>query len=441
MKVIIDSTRTIKPTYEGNPQPQTLPSIPLSVFDKVSYNIHFAIIYAYRAPTPPNAFLENGLKRALSEYREWAGRLGENEKGDLVIHLNDKGVKFVEASVDNKLDEVMPSEPTPNVLKLHPNLVDVEELLQVQLTRFTCGSLVIGFTFHHMIADGRAASNFLLAWGRASQGLDMEALPLHDRNIFHSRNPPHYEFEHGAIEYKIKGSDGPKVDKFPFCNKSTDDIVIRKITFTLDFLSKLKARVSNGRTTFEVLVAHIWRTITKAHGLDGSKNVHVRISVDGRTRMNPRVPNAFFGNLVLWAYPTTSIDNLLREPLAYTAQLIHDNITKLNHNYFQSFIDFSTLKVKEDGLIPLVEKEGEDSVTDYILKQYPNIDVYSWLNLPFNELDFGGGRPNLFMPSYSAMEGVIFIAHSPTSDGSIVAYVTLFKEHMTLFEQSIYSLD
>ncbi|XP_050230359.1 agmatine coumaroyltransferase-2-like [Mercurialis annua] len=451
MKVIMESIRTIKPTYEGNPQPQPQPllSIPLTVFDKVSYNIHFAVIYAYRPPTPPNAILEYGLKKALAKYREWAGRLGENEKGDPVIILNDKGVKFVEASVDNKLDEVMPSEPTSDVLNLHPNLDDVEELLQVQLTRFTCGSLVVGFTTQHMIADGHAVSNFLVAWGRASRGLDVKPLPLHDRNIFNCRSPPYLQFEHGEIEYKVKGGDGTKLDEFGTCNKSTEDIVIRKIIFTSDFLSKLKARVSSGITnnnnkpctTFEVLVAHIWRTITKAHGLGGSENVHVRISVDGRRRMIPKVPNEFFGNLVLWTYPTTSVDDLLSEPLAYATQLIHNNITELNHNYFQSFIDFATLKAKDEGLVSVAKKQAGHSAMEFLWKVYPNMDVYSWLQFPFNELDFGGGRPYLFMPSYCAMEGVAFLVPSLTSDGSIVVFVTLFKDHMTIFEQIVYSLD
>ena len=143
MEVKIESTRTINPIYEGVSSPPTH-FVPLSVFDKVTYNTHIAIIYAYRPPTPPNAIIEHGLGRALSEYREFAGRLEKNENGDPVILLNDKGVKLVEASVDSRLDHVMPLKPSPVILNLHPSLKDVEELVQVQLTRFACGSLVVG---------------------------------------------------------------------------------------------------------------------------------------------------------------------------------------------------------------------------------------------------------------------------------------------------------
>ncbi|EEF34918.1 Anthranilate N-benzoyltransferase protein, putative, partial [Ricinus communis] len=280
MKVKIESTRTIKPAYEGISPSPTLHFIPLSVFDKATYNTHIAVIYAYRPPTPPNATIEYGLKRALSEYREWAGRLGENEKGDPVILMNEKGVKFVEASVNDKLDHVMPLKPSSVILSLHPSLKDVEELVQVQLTRFTCGSLVVGFTAHHLVADGQSTSNFLVAWGRASRGLDMNPLPIHDRTIFNPRKPPHFEFDHRGVEYKSKKmvKNCPNVD-----NIVDDDIIVHKIHFTLDFLSKLKARASsssNGHSnskpssTFESLVAHLWRAITKARGLGGFETTH-----------------------------------------------------------------------------------------------------------------------------------------------------------------------
>ncbi|KAG8655162.1 hypothetical protein MANES_04G011200v8 [Manihot esculenta] len=346
MKVRIESTRTIKPIYEGNCHPPTTHCISLSIFDKITYNGHIAVIYAYRPPTSANATIEFGLQRALSQYREWAGRLGEGEKGDPVIFLNDKGVKLVEASVDGKLDQLMCLKPSPFSHSLHPSLKDVEELLQVQLTRFTCGSLVVGFTAHHLIADGHSTSNFLVSWGKASRGADMSPLPLHDRTIFIPRKPPHFEFEHKEVDFKSKNlpKDCPNKHKDNF----VDDIIVYKVHFTLDFLSKLKARASpptnnpqsKPYSTFESLVAHLWRAITRARGLSGFETTNVRMSVNRRMRMNPRVPNEYFGNLVLWAFSSARSQDLLREPLPYAAKLIHEAITKVNNNYFKSFIDF-----------------------------------------------------------------------------------------------------
>ncbi|XP_048232116.1 agmatine hydroxycinnamoyltransferase 1 [Ricinus communis] len=326
MDVRIESIQTVKPIYDGI-CPPILHFIPLSVFDKFTYNTHAAFCFAYRPPTPPNEIIVYGLKRALSEYREFAGRLWEDEEGDPVILLNDKGMKLVEASVDSRLDQVMPMEPSPVSFGLYPSLNDVEELLQVQLTRFTCGSLVVAIRSHHFVADGQATIDFLLNWGRATRGLDMSPLPLHDRSIFVPRDPPQFEFQHrgvGFIKELVKDCPNHKD------NRSVDDIIVHRVNFTLDFLSKIKAMASassNGNSynnkpysTYVSLTAHLWRAMTKARGLGGLETTHVIVSVNGRKRMVPRVPNEYFGNVVLWAFPSGRINDILQKPLPYAGK-------------------------------------------------------------------------------------------------------------------------
>ncbi|XP_009616122.1 agmatine hydroxycinnamoyltransferase 1-like [Nicotiana tabacum] len=435
MKIRIESSRIIKPFYENTPPPTTS-HISLSVFDKVTYDAHIAIIYAYRPPTPPNAAIELGFQKALAIYREWAGRLGKDEHENPVIQLNDEGVRFVEASVDSTLDQVMPYKPSPSLLNLHPSLNDVKELVQVQLTRFTCGSLVVGFTAHHTLADGHSTSNFLVAWGQACRGLRVNPLPLHDRTIFNPRNPPMIEYNHKGVEFMSKFK---KERSFNEVHHISEDIVVHKVHFTVEFLAKLKAKASSMNSnnkpysTFESLVAHLWRSITKARGLSGFETTQIRISVNGRTRLNPRIPNEYFGNLVLWAFPTAKVKDLLLEPLSYATKLIHDAVTKVNNNYFKSFIDFANTKVKEEDLISTAD------MNKHIL--CPNIEVDSWLRFPFYDLDFGTGCPYIFMPSYFPTEGMMFLVPSFIGDGSIDVFIPLFEDKLPTFKKICYSLD
>ncbi|KAK3043608.1 hypothetical protein RJ639_001670 [Escallonia herrerae] len=431
MKVKKESSRIVKPTYNGKTHPSNLGFIPLSVFDKVTYNTHIAVIYAYRPPTPPNVTLELGLQKALSVYREWAGRLDRDDIGNSIILLNDEGVKFVEASVDGTLDEAVSFKPSASLLALHPCLKGVVELVQVQLTRFTCGSLVVGFTAHHLVADGQSTSNFLVAWGQACRGLDIGPLPTPDRAIFPRRDPPCFEFEHRGVEFtnnKLVKKDYPV---------SVEDIVVHKAHFTLEFLAKLKQKASSESSgpysTFESLVAHLWRAITKSRALDNSKTTFVRISVNGRTRLNPRVPKDYFGNLVLWAFPSAKVQELLREPLPYAAKLIHDAVAKVNNNYFKSFIDFANYKVEEEDLVPTAVMDKSSLC--------PNLEVDSWLRFPFYDLDFGGGCPHVFMPSYFPTEGMMFLLPSFIGDGSIDAFVPVFQDNVATFKRVCYSLD
>ncbi|KAL7127176.1 hypothetical protein ABFS83_14G237800 [Erythranthe nasuta] len=438
MKVKIGSSKLVQPLYEGNPPPTTT-YISLSVFDKVTYDQHVAIIYAYRPPTTPNATIELGLKKSLAVYREWAGRLGKDSNGEPVILLNDEGVRFVEASVDRALDQTVSIGPSASLLSLHPSLEGVEELVQVQVTRFSCGSMVVGFTAHHLVADGHATSSFLVAWGQASRGLEISPLPFHDRTIFSPRDPPILDFEHRGVEYVSKNI--KKV--YPLIDNSVDDIVAHKVHYTAEFLSKLKARASsmNGAhdrpfSTFESLVAHLWRAITRARGLNGQENTQVRISVDGRARMkNPGVPNGYFGNLVLWAFAKARANDLLREPLPYAAKLLHDAVVNVQDDYFKSFIDFANHKAKEEDLVPNAVADSKESIL------WPNLEVDSWLRFPFYDLDFGSGGPYIFMPSFSPTEGMIFLLPSFTGDGSIDVFVPLFQQNLATFKQICYSLD
>nr|GMD19040.1 agmatine coumaroyltransferase-2-like [Ipomoea batatas] len=435
MNVKIESSRIVKPFYEGNP-PLTTSHVPLSVFDKVTFDAHIAIIYAYRPPTPPNSTILLGLRKALAVYREWAGRLEKDEKGNSIVLLNDKGVKFVEASSDTTLDKIMPFEPSASLLNLHPSLNGVVELIQVQLTRFKCGSLVIGFTSHHLIADGHSTSDFLIAWGKMCRGIMIQPLPLHDRTIFVPRNPPKIEYNHVGAEYMPKQI----MKNDPFLNSNDmnflEDIVVHKVHFTCEFLAKLKAKASamndgaRPYSTFESLVAHLWRAITKARNLGGFEATHIRISVDGRARLNPKIPNEYFGNLVLWAFPTAKVKDLLREPLPYAAKLIHDAVSKVNNNYFRSFIDFANSKVvtEKDGLVPTADMDK------HIL--CPNLEVDSWLRFPFYDLDFGTGCPYIFMPTFFPTEGMMFLLPSFIGDGSIDAFIPLFQDNLATFQHN-----
>lgn len=434
MKLKIGSSRLVKPLYVGNPPPTT-DSTPLSVFDKVTYDQHVAVVYAYRPPTPPNATIELGLRKALAAYRGWAGRLGKDNNGDPVILLNDEGVRFVEASVDRVLDQAVTFSPSTSLLSLHPSLEGVVELVQVQVTRFSCGSMVVGFTAHHLVADGNATSNFLVAWGHAARGLQISPLPFCDRTIFSPRNPPQLDFQHRGVEYITRNL--KKV--YPLIDNGVEDIVAHKVHFTAEFLSNLKAKTSsmNGSkkpfSTFESLLAHLWRAITKARGLNGSETTHLRISVDGRARLSPRVPNEYFGNLVLWAFARAKVEELLREPLPHAAKLLHEAVTNVNDNYFKSFIDFANHKVKEEGLVP--NADTEESIL------WPNLEVHSWLRFPFYDLDFGNGTPYIFLPSFSPTEGMIFLLPSFTGDGSIDVFVPLFQENYTIFKEICYTLE
>jgi shikimate O-hydroxycinnamoyltransferase len=74
-------------------------------------------------------------------------------------------------------------------------------VVQEQITQFACGSLAVGFTANHTVADRHATSDFLVAWGRAAPGLPIGPPPHHRPSLFPQRDPPRVEFEHRGVEY------------------------------------------------------------------------------------------------------------------------------------------------------------------------------------------------------------------------------------------------
>lgn len=446
MDITLLSSESVKPASDhcrsrkvDSPPYRNSDTIPLSVFDKVNYTEYVAGIYAFHPPTRSNAALEAGLSNVLSEYPHWAGRLAvDDASSNRSILLNGAGVRFVEATAAVALSSVMPLEMGPESLRLFPYDGDAtEELLLVQLTRFACGSLVVGYNHHHSISDGTAISSFLLAWGQATRGVPINPKPVHDRAAFFApRDPPRVEFEHRGVEFR------PNLPKQGHNNgviDASDDIVIHMVYFSPEAIMMLKSRASADTTrkctTLQCVAAYLWQCITKARGLEPGKTTKMHISLNGRARMScPRVPWAYTGNVVLWAWPATTVQDLVDRPLGYAVELISKKVGRIDDNYFRSFIDFaSSGAVEREQLVPTADS-AEITLS-------PNVEVDCLLGMPWYDLDFGSGKPFFFMPCHSKMpvDGVIYIVPSFTGDGGVDAYVPLFSRHMGAFKKHCYA--
>ncbi|VAI63035.1 unnamed protein product [Triticum turgidum subsp. durum] len=444
MKVKIESSKIVKPLYEDGEAPAHAEWVPLSVFDKVTYGEHVALIFAFRPPNPPNSEVELGLAKALAVYREWAGRIGDGPDGRRSVLLKDAGARFVEAAVDAPMAVSLPSGPSPDVRRLHPRIDDGPvELVQVQLTRFSCGSLAVGFAGHHQIADGQATANFLAAWGLATRRLPVSPAPVCDRGTrFSPREPPVVLFPHQEVEYRTPApnKEGDAMDKeqeeFVFGAVAQDKVKVHRMHLSKEFVVRLKAQASSGLppsrhgyTTFQSVVAHLWRAITVARRLGAGVTTKVRISVNGRTRMHPPVPRDYFGNVVLWAFPRSDAGELVSRSVGHAAELVYRAVADVDDAYFRSFVDFASSSgaVEAEGLVPTADSEQAVLC--------PDLEVDAWLGINFHGLDFGGGGPFRVMPTYYPMEGSLFLVPSTLGDGSMEAYVALFHNHLEEFKR------
>ncbi|KAK9155691.1 hypothetical protein Sjap_003171 [Stephania japonica] len=413
----------------------TLPTlVPLTIFDKAAFDLHVAVLYAFRPPMPSNEVMKEALSKVLVYFPHLAGRYATDGRGRTCIALNNAGVRVTETYLPTTLAEQLPFEPSKDVNHLLPPVEGIEELLQIQLNRYACGGLVIGQTAHHRVSDGQSMSAFFVAWAKLVRGLDVEPLPYHDRlAVSVPRNPPIVEFDHRSIEFKQTDIPDTPVPLSSIQNLS--------INFSNEFINKLKAKVLNENqtgcrrySTFECLLAHVWKKVTQARELKYDEWTQVRVAVNGRARMKPPVPMEFFGNLVLWAYPKLMVKEVLHESHAYIAKKIHDAVTKIDHKYFQSFIDFGEVANQD-------EKELEATAPEIGNTLCPNLEVDSWMRFQFHELDFGGGGPCAFYPPNIPVEGLLILLPSCQEGGGVDVVMSLLPQHVKLFKQISHSLE
>ncbi|CAN6352379.1 unnamed protein product [Urochloa humidicola] len=443
MKITIQSSKAIEPAYGGAggaPCCDATAAVPLTVLDKVNFDAHISAVRFFHPPAPPHGALELGLAKALAAHRVWAGRLGVDAGGDRAILLNDAGARLVEATADVALASLMPLEPTaPEPLGLHPGGAAAEELMLAQVTTFACGSFAVGTSAQHLVADGRGARAFLVAWGNATRGAAIDPVfPARGRaSVFPPRRPPRVEFDHRGAEF-IKpgpgnGGGGGGHEHGGAANKVDDGkLVVRRVCFGRELIAALRS-AAPPYSAVACVAAHVWRCVTRARGLDSGEAVTtttLRVAVDGRQRMRrPPVPEGYTGNVVLWARPAAAAGELVSMPLGHAAALVSRAVSRVDDRYFRSFIDFASSGAAEaEGLAPAADLART--------VHSPDVELYSLVGIPLRGLDFGTGPPFLNTLSYLP-EGFVILDDS--GDGGIDALVCLFRRAMDAFEACCYT--
>ncbi|MCO5597677.1 hypothetical protein L7F22_051758 [Adiantum nelumboides] len=398
--------------------------VALSSADFLVPPVHVELLLAYNATAPQACELEQGLRSVLSAYPEWAGRIEHSHPAASrpAIVLNNAGAVFIEASADGPLHGMQPSFDHPSLLlrDLIPPHFGSSELLLVQVTRFSCGGMSIGVAWHHQVADAEATISFMHAWTLIVKGLASPSYSPCDRSLLMAKHPPQPTYEHKEFKRPQQSKDTKSLPSLK------QELVVKKLCFNAELLRKIKeeARKGGGEdfTRFESLMGHLWRCITKARELekgDTSKESVTRLSVavNARKRMNPKIENDYFGNVVCPTCATTNIDMLIREQLGYAAKLVKEAINQVDEEFVRSSLDYVEIKERH----PYEGGRTDGSVLT------PNVSVTSWATLPLYELDFGTGRPFFAGNAFVPFEGLLIILPPPfPNDGSLHVVLGLF---------------
>ncbi|KAL0656006.1 hypothetical protein Bca4012_076590 [Brassica carinata] len=135
-------------------------------------------VYIYSAETTRDLtvmHVKETFFTVLDQISWITGRLRRRDSGRPFIKCNDCGTRVVESQCDLTVDEWLcaPDRSVDESLVYHqpigPELA-YSPLIYIQMTRFKCGGLAIGFSWAHIIGDPHSLSHFFNLWTRALAG-------------------------------------------------------------------------------------------------------------------------------------------------------------------------------------------------------------------------------------------------------------------------------
>lgn len=424
--------------------------LPLSEWDQTAVITHVSTIYFYKPSDDwlgrNDAMLDRikeSLSRVLVHFYPVAGRIRRLPKGRLELDCNALGVELIEAESDAQLADFGDFSSSTKLFKNLIPRVDYEKpfhelpLLVLQVTSFRCGGMSLGSMLSHAATDGQSSLHFFAEWGRLARGEPLGAAPYLDRRILRAGEPPsgpprfdHTEFSQPPLSITNNAKEEPK--------KPTTIALLKLDT---DQVECLKRAANKGHESgkkpysrYEVVTAHIWRSACKARGHDSEQLTTLGVAVDMRNRMNPPLPDKYFGNAILDVVVSGKSGELINAPLSYLCGKIREAIEKVNDEYVWSAVDY--FKNQEDlSMFQDLHAPESPAGASY---GYPNVGVISWLSLPIYGLDFGWGKEIYMGPGTHDFDGDSLMLPGPNSDGSVVLALCLQVDHMEKFKEYYY---
>ncbi|XP_022925232.1 spermidine hydroxycinnamoyl transferase-like [Cucurbita moschata] len=454
--ITIHSSSTVIPSH-----PTPTGAFSVSECDQYRAWTHLPSVYVYKSPAAEVIIVES-LKTSLSQilvpFYPLAGRLHWLPGGRLELDCCAAGALFVEASTNAKLEDYGDFAPSDAVRELVPSVdynSPIEELplLLFQVTRFSCGGVVIGVANCHTVVDGASAVTFINSWASMARGektVETILQPLHDRKFLMPEKPLRPpRFDH--VEFTkppplILGSSNTEEE----AKKETTSALLK---LTKEQIEKLKKRANSNLTNqtmdvadevqprpysrFEAITGHMWVCACKARNTGESRQPTViRIPIDVRRRMKPPIPENFSGNSsFVVSTPECEFGELMSQPLSYAAGKIREGTWKMTGEYAQSAVDylagqddFNRLRTSFHSKVPVQASFWGN----------PNLSIGSWMSFPFYEADFGWGRPSYFTPATLNTDGKSYIMVGPSDDGSLIIAIRLQTRHMDDFKKYLY---
>ncbi|CAL9245104.1 unnamed protein product [Arabidopsis halleri] len=247
-------------------------------------------------------------------------------------------------------------------------------LLMVQVTELKDG-IFLSYGYNHTVADGKSIWMFINKWS------EICSIDTGSKSMEISSSLRGWFLD--AIEYPIHIPD-PGIKPPSYGASTTATIIFQEIVFhlTKENVLKLKAKANNeagfedGKiSSLQAVLGHIWRSRVKNSGMSREEETHCRLPIDMRERLNPKLKEECFGNVIQTGIAIVNVGELLDHGLGWLAMQINKMVRSQTDENAKTFAESWVKNVE----IP-VAVSGTLLVTSC-----PRFNVYG--------NDFGWGKP------------------------------------------------
>ncbi|KAI3864816.1 hypothetical protein MKW92_010849 [Papaver armeniacum] len=461
MKVEIISKEIVK---TSSPIPHHLRNFKLSLLDQLLPPLYVPIVIFYSndddhpfsshgSQCSKSDILKKSLSETLTKFYPIAGRIKDN----ILVDCKNEGVEYIETKVNGLMSEFMSVDVVHQLSPSHI-LADIngaaeQAQLVVQVNMFECGGVAISVCLSHKVVDACTAMTFLNAWAANARGVHAEeiAYPTFDSSSIFPALPMERQVPPFEPDDAVKG----------------ENVITKRFIFHAAGVASLREKIAASRsgssvfskypTRVEAISALIWKTFIDIDRVKlrpsspSSTKTPVALksllnfAVNLRTRLDPPLPQASFGNVIMDATAesmTTATNNDDDESSSDFAKTLDGLVGQLRAAVNEINGDY--IRKLKDGDIDFLKSIGNSSHLRNISAggdDDGSIKVQvCWISslsrFPFYETDFGWGKPCwIACNTTGEYKNSLLIMDTKCGTG-IEAWVSLEEEDMSIFEEN-----